>query len=303
MSKPRSTFSQRFVKKQSKTISDDFPKTARIALVYLFADLVDRNFIDSDRKNPNLAIINELCRTARIDYDELDQRPAYEEQIKYLFERMKWWQIYIFCERIYDRLLSSVGDFNDYGNWIETKSLSDVRNYYVDEINVILEEENIAFTFADGEFHRRGRAQTQKNIQRVGTVLNDPNMSGVREHYNKARRFFDQRPKPDVKNCVKEALCALEACIEILTPKSASKDFAKAIRQLEGNDHKCIPSPIAQGMIKLYAYRGSGQGVAHAALKGSRVSDIDAELVLSLVASYITYLYDIFKFPEEDIPF
>ncbi len=120
----------------------------------------------------------------------------------------------------------------------------------------------------------------------------------MRTHFNKARKFFNERPEPDVENCVKEAVCALEATLEIVTKKNVGGNFAKAIKQIPE-----IPSPIAEGMIKLYAYRGDGQGIAHAASKGSKVSEIEAELVLSLAASYITYLYDLFPEPEDEIPF
>ena len=60
---------------------------------------------------------------------------------------------------------------------------------------------------------------------------------------------------------------------------------------------------MAIGIIKLHAYRGSGQGVAHAALAGTKVSELEAELVLSLVASYITYLTDLLLRPEDENPF
>ncbi|HEY9756337.1 MAG TPA: hypothetical protein V6C97_14315 [Oculatellaceae cyanobacterium] len=165
-----------------------------------------------------------------------------------------------------------------------------------------MEEENLAFHFSDGQFHRRGRLQTQKAFERVGAVLAAHRLEKVKSHYNNARKFFDTRPTPDFENCVKEALCALEACIEILTAKNASKDFEKAIRQLQGNNPNQIPSPIGEGMIKLHSYRGSGQGVAHASLQGNRVAVVDAELVLSLVAAYITYLVDLFPVAE-DVPF
>ena len=79
----------------------------------------------------------------------------------------------------------------------------------------------------------------------------------------------------------------------MLTNLSASNDFTKTIKQIQGNDVKQIPPPIAESIIRLYAYRGSGQGVAHAAPNGNKVTEIEAELVLNLVASYVTYLVDI----------
>ena len=73
----------------------------------------------------------------------------------------------------------------------------------------------------------------------------------LEDYYSKARKFFDQRPSPDMENCIKESLCALEACVEALTGKPASNDFTKVINQLKGNDPKQIPAPIAEAMIKL----------------------------------------------------
>jgi hypothetical protein len=189
------------------------------------------------------------------------------------------------------------------GRWVETKGLSQVREYYTDELNNILAEENIGYTFINGEFQRRGRPQTQKSIQRLGAVLADPRLARVRAHFNEARSFFDERPDADVEDCVKEAVCALEAAVEILTDRPASRDFERMIKRLEGGESGEIPPPIAQGMIKLRAYRGSAQGVAHAALKGNVVSEAEAELVLSVVAACVTYLHDVLSPQEEQFPF
>jgi hypothetical protein len=296
-------FTQRFGLEQSKPIDDDFPESARIALTHLMDALADMQYLTRQDR-----VLNELFRTGRFTGQEFDfsfEDPFFD-RVLHVLQKMEWWQVYAFCERVYDHLLQSTGFYPDAQfeeSWVETESISEVREHYTNELNDILAEENLAYHFLDGQFQRRGRAQTQKSIQRVGVVLADPSLTRVRNHYNKARKFFDERPEPDVENCIKETLCALEACLEILIKKGANKDFTKAIKQLQGNDPKQIPAPIAEGMIKLHAYRGSGQGVAHAALHGSRVSEVEAELVLNLVASYITYLVDLLSQPEEGIPF
>jgi hypothetical protein len=125
----------------------------------------------------------------------------------------------------------------------------------------------------------------------------------ARNHYNKAVKFFNERPSPDVHNCVKEAICALEAFAEIIFGKKAAKSFDEVIRSREGNAEGKIPPSIGESIIRLRAFRGNAQGVAHAALEGSFVGVIEAELTLSLVASYITYLNDRFSQGEEEIPF
>jgi len=219
---------------------------------------------------------------------------------------MEWYRLYGFIERVYDRLLSAVETPKDQEypdeDWIEVISLREIRQEFSDEIELWLSEENLAYSFVDGQFQRRGRAITQKSAERVGSVLGAQNLVEVRRHYNKARHFFDLLPEPDTTNCIKEALCSLEACIEVMSGLSASDNFTKAIKQLQGNDAKQIPPAIAESMIKLFAYRGSGQGVAHAALTGSKVSEFEAEVVLNLTASFITYIVDLLH-QEEEIPF
>jgi hypothetical protein len=292
-------FTQRLGIQPSKPIDNDFPKSTRIALAQLISMLSEKNYLKSQD-----ALLTELHRTGRLTGQEFDfdyETPFLTKVVTALLQ-IEWFRVYIFCERIYDHVFEVYGYFQE-EQWAEIASLAEVRRFFTDELNLILAEDNLAFHFVNGRFQRRGRAQTQNNFQRVGTVLSFPILSGVRDHYNKARKFFDERPKPDVENCVKEALCALEACLEVLTKKPASNDFAKVVKQFQGNEPRQIPPPIAEGMIKLHAYRGSGQGVAHAAPQGNRVSEVEAELVLSLVATYITYLVDLFSEPEAEVPF
>jgi hypothetical protein len=295
-------FGQRFGFEQSKPIDDDFPESARVALAYLLDNLVHKGYVSSWRE-----VYDELHRTGRL----VDVKSGASGRVLALdlLREMNWVQVYVFCERVYDCLLIPRGYFEESlpydhsGAWVETESISEVRAYYVDGLNSILAEENIGYHFVNGQFQRRGRPQTQKSIQRLGAVLADPRLARVRVHFNKARKFFDERPEPDTENCVKEAVCALEASVEILTGKPASRNFDRVIRQFQGNEPGKIPPPIVEGMIKLRAYRGGAQGVAHAALEGSAVSEVGAELVLSLVATYITYLVDLFQQEEEELPF
>lgn len=299
-------FAQRFGFDTSKPVTDDFPDKARVSLAYLFRDLLDRRYIESWHR-----VHQELHRTGAITDDVitddvLGQYPAKKDldTALVLLQEMKWDRVYSFCERAYRRLLRTVEGWDDeMDGMVTTVAIGEVRDYYQGELNELLGENNIGYHFVDGEFQRRGRAQTQKSIQRVGTVLSQSRLVPVRVHFNKALKYFNERPEPEKENCVKEAVCALEAAVEVLTRKPASKDFTKAVRQLEGSGPGQIPPPIVQGMIKLYAYRGSAQGVSHAALEGSNVSEIEAELVLTLVASYVTYLADLFPEEEQEIPF
>ena len=295
MQTPQASFMQRFGF-NTRLVLDDFPMGARYSLVYLLRSLLADDYVEHDRR-----VLNELARIKGDADIPVPPEASTLDQIEALILNLDWKRLYAFCERVYSRLICEVSRWENNDHIIIT-SLDEARRYYEEELNTILSENGIGYAFIQGQFQYPGRVQTQKLIQRVGAVLSQPRLAPVAAHYYKSHRFFQMAPAPDTANCVKEALCALEACVEVVTGVPASNDFDKAVRQLQGNEPGKIPPAIASGMVKLAAYRGAGQGVAHAALQGSPVTPIEAELVMNLVASYITYLADSFPEPD-DIPF
>jgi hypothetical protein len=288
------TFEQRFGLASGKPVSNDFPRTAKIALSYIIEDLINRKYIHEGHQGSWSVIITEALRISRID-NYPDQFQTFREEFLWVLDQANWPRVFTFCERIYSRLLTDA--------YTKLESLEYIRKYFSDEINQLLMEENMDYKFIDGQFERRGRAQTQKSIKKMGFVLSDSNLIEVRKHFNKAIKFFNQTLEPDYHNSVKEALCALECAIEICTGKDASNNFTKVMKELEGSTKEKIPAPISQSIQKIYAYRGSGQGVSHSAPKGYRVTELEAELVLNLIAAFITYIVDLFPITQDDLPF
>lgn len=285
---------------RGKAIDNDFPMDSRIAVGYLILSLINSGYIrDSE------GVFSELFRTGRLTKHDLPHA-GYRinaNQIITPLQDMQWFRVYIFCERLYDTLLVAAG-YSEGDYWIESVPLVDVKQYFSTEINSIMAEDNLAYIFVNGRFQRRGRAHTQSAFRRIGTVLSDTRLTQTRRHYIKARKFFDERPVPDTENCIKEAICSLEDCVQSLTQLKASRDFAGSIRKLQGLNPGQIHPSIAEGIIKLHAYRGGARGVAHAAPDGGPTTAVDAELVLSLVASYVTYLVDLYATQEDnDAPF
>lgn len=276
-----------------KLIYDDFPANARIALDYMLHGMNEKGYLTGLDE-----LELELKRIGRFTTNDFERVKGAARNLRPfdLLYELEWYQVFLFCERIYVRFLKEVEHVD---GWVW---LDDVRRYFSEEINLILDEENLAYHFENGVFVRRGRAQTQKAIERVGTVLGDPRLDEVRKLFNKARGEFDRRPEPDSENCVKDAICALEVSIEVLTGRHAGRDFAVAVRQSAGNGSRQIPSPIGESMVKLHGYRGSGANVSHGTLDGNKVTVLEAELVLSMVATFITYLVDLMPV-EDEVPF
>lgn len=291
-------FNQRFgTGLPNRPVDKEVPESARIGLIGILSKLENDGCISSWGALDTEAL--HVSRKLRKEFAKTDD----EAMCIDLVMEMGWERFYVFCEKVYRILQPSQFYDNQEHEYVVTGTLQDAQVHYSAELNELLAEENLAYEFADGVFQRRGRPQTQKSLRRVSAVLADPKYGQVRNHYNKAVKFYDERPNPDIQNCIKEAACALEAFVEILFGKRAAKNFDDAIRSRQGNLEGQIPPAIVESIIKLRAFRGNARGVAHAAIEGGIVSEVEAELTLSLVASYITYLYDKFPSKEEEIPF
>lgn len=297
-------FNQRFgVAQPDRPIDEDFPKPARTGVLSILAKLEAKNRVPSWS-----SLATEALHTARRLKKEYPDKSS-EDICEAVLYDLSWDRVYMFCEKVF-RVLQpareyddSAQDFSRPPEYQIIETLEDSQSFFTRELNELLAEENLAYEFSEGMFQRRGRPHTQKMLQRVGMVLGEPKYVVARKHYNKAKAFFSERPAADVENCIKEAICALEAFVETLFGHRAAKSFDETLRTKQGNAEGEIPPTIVESIIKLRAFRGNAKGVAHAAIQGDFVSEIEAELVLSLVASYITYLRDRFPPSEEKIPF
>jgi len=229
-------FNQRFgTGLPDRPIDKDVPDSACIGLLGILDKLQQKTYVESGD-----ALCTEALLVARRRKSEFTARSD-EEICETVVKDLLWDKFYIFCERVY-RLRQPAHHWNGYAEDMEvTGTLEEAQHFYTYEINELLAEENLAYEFAEGIFQRRGRPQTRKSLQRVSAVLADPNFGQSKKHYNKAVDFFNERPNADVENCIKEAVCALEAFVEILFGKTTSK-FDEAIRSKQGKSRRQNPT-------------------------------------------------------------
>ena len=295
---PHESFQVRNGLQNKLLITNDFPYSARVGLVYIIDDLLDNGYLQRENNNTiKYSIINrEISRLSR-DLTEYNH-----SEINPLIMNMDWKLNFELMERIYLKILKEICEYDMNGNVIDVvKNISEVRNYYSEEVNTLLNEESIGFEFVDGLFMRKGYLKTIKSIAKSNTVLSDPDLAIAKNHYNKAIQYFSDIKNPDFENCIKESICALEFCLERLYSKEITKNFENGIRKL--GQEKKVPAPIIESIIKMYGYRNNANGVAHGTGSGLIVSEKEAELVISLIADYITYFYSLLKTEEELIPF
>ena len=287
---------------QHRRIDTSFPDSARTALLHLLYDLEEKRYVAGWP-----AIARELQRIGRqppVSYGS--SSAAAEKQAKVDAEAalasLKWEKAYDFCERLYSHLPQDAGHWVDNDNFEITTPKSDVQKYIASELERIFLEESLAFEFVEGFVRRRGRKHTVDQTTRAQVVLGDNRLAGARKHYEKALQFFRHPTKPDYENCVKEAVCAVEAAGKALFPAAKAATLGDLAKWFLTTKDYAVPKALVKTIEGVYAYRSGGDGVGHGGAAGGAATAEVAEYVLSVSASQIIYLVDV-ESTDDDIPF
>lgn len=301
MAQSDAPFSARY-RGQHQQIDKSFPDSARTALLHLLYDLEEKRYVAGWP-----AIARELQRIGRqppVSYSS--SSVAAEKQAKVDAEAalasLKWERTYDFCERLYSHLPQDVGHWVDNDNFEITTPKSDVQKYIARELERIFLEERLAFEFVEGLVRRRGRKHTVDQTTRAQVVLGDNRLVSARKHYEKALQFFRHPTKPDYENCVKEAVCAVEAAGKALFPAAKAATLGDIAKWFLTTKDYAVPKALVKTIEGLYAYRSCGDGVGHGGAAGGAATAEVAEYVLSVSASQIIYLVDV-ESMNDDIPF
>ncbi len=132
-----------------------------------------------------------------------------------------------------------------------------------------------------------GSEVDRDNILQCLSDLKDPAFEKTREHFEKAGRLLS---KQEYAESVGQSIKAFEACLR----KLANRPTLWGIYVLEECDKKFnLPLPLKESMKDMFKYRNDAEDVGHSKKEGSTcpVPDRwDAQLVYTLIASYIAYL-------------
>lgn len=291
-------FARRFGVTRGRIVDDDFPLDARMALRHVLGDLVGAERVESWTP-----VLREVERLARVSPSSFEYEHQREDRAWELMKELPWERVFELVERIHAKFLRPTYVWINANEQAEDLSLDTVRAEFAAEVNQVLLEENFAFEFRDGRFYRPGGLQLQRASSSAHKVLARPELKEAREHFLKAVRFYDGAVGADYPNAAKEAVSALEAAIKGLFPDKKENDCRRILRQLTGPGEEEVPPTLANVAEQVYAFRGAATAVAHGGAQGGTVTPEVAELVMSLVASYITYLASLSDRLNEELPF
>jgi ABC-type cobalt transport system substrate-binding protein len=245
-------------------------ESARIGLYHIV-----ESFLELPKyKSAFLVLYKEICKALRIGRD----RSVFEDfsaslALETLIKECQWWQFYDICEVVWAALYSS-------------RSRLDQKEF-AKQVNALFREEQLGFELREGEVEKVGSGFIDAQIKEARYLLKEPEFKGADEQFEKAIKALNVRPKPDVENCVKDAVGTIESVGRIIVndEKALLSDIIKNMVK-----KGIIPQPLDQTFQKLYAYRGDQPGVAHGAVGASKMTVDEAELVLAMSAAMIIYL-------------
>jgi hypothetical protein len=286
-----------------RKVDNDFPPSARIGLLHLLFVLSDRDYIGGWA-----TVARELQRIGRVPPVEYDASSVKDNQkikndVEQLVLNLAWDKALDFCERLHSYLAQDVTVWNSDDRLELITPKAEVQKFISDDLQRLFYEEELAFEFSDGVVRRQGRRHTVDLASRAQMAMGDLSLNGARKHYEKAMQFFRHPSNPDYENCVKEAVCAVEAAGKALFPNASAATLGDLSKWLKNTREIVVPNALTKVIDGIYGYRSGGDGVGHGGAMGGVATSEVAELILAICASLIIFLVDVCKSQEPDVPF
>jgi hypothetical protein len=185
-------------------------------------------------------------------------------KIRDLYNKLQWFEIYDLIEFF----LSN----------IESRG---TKNLIWGGIASVLELENTSYRIIEGLVVPLTSEEEIKEIKKVYDIPSK--YDTVKEHYEKALKFFSMRPDPDYANSIKEAISAVESLVMVRAGEK--KELSKLIDKLD------IHPQLKQGFKNLYNWTSDDSGIRHGEFGASFPCDEpEARYMLITCAAFINYL-------------
>lgn len=187
---------------------------------------------------------------------------------KWFFEQAKWYEKYDLIEFLakIDARILKIG--------------------FIDDCNNALKREMAGYRIVDESI---AQITSEEEIIEIEQALDySSKWTPVNTHLKTAIEYFSNRENPDFRNCVKEAISAVESmCVIITGDKKAT--LGQALSEIEKKFQ--IHSALKSAFSALYGYTSDSGGIRHSLLKDDiSVSFEDAKFMLVSCSGFINYL-------------
>lgn len=191
---------------------------------------------------------------------------GYDQLRQYFFEA-KWYQIYDFVE------------------FISIHGPDGYRSDFISQCNFYLEKENSGYRFVDGKIIEITSSEEINEIEKA--IEESTPYYGVKQHLKTAITLLSDRENPDYRNSIKESISAVEAlCKKVTGDEKAT--LGRAVKKLD--EKSSIHSSLKKAFSSLYGYTSDADGIRHALMKESNLTNNDARFMLISCSAFINYV-------------
>lgn len=261
---------------QIESIDDELRNTLwSLLTIHYWKKLRNRRGYENYIKPSNL---DELFEALWIDYFKwpIDTIPTLFEGrgdsygysiLRNYFLNAEWYQAYDFVE------------------FISMRGPENYRSGFISQCNVYLEKENSGYRFVDGKIIEISSSEEISEIESA-IEISTP-YYGVKQHLETAIRLLSDRENPDYRNSIKESISAVETlCKKVTGHEKARLDDALKILEEQGVVHPALKKAFSS----LYGYTSDADGIRHALMKKSNVTNSDARFMLVSCSAFINYV-------------
>ena len=185
---------------------------------------------------------------------------------KYFFSA-QWYQVYDLVE------------------FISIHGPNQFQSGFISNCNVYLEKENSGYRFVDGKIIEISSSEEISEIENA-IEISTP-YYGVKQHLETAIKLLSDRENPDYRNSIKESISAVETlCKKVTGRDKATLDDALKILE----EQEVVHPALKKAFSSLYGYTSDADGIRHALMRKSNVTNSDARFMLVSCSAFINYV-------------
>jgi hypothetical protein len=155
------------------------------------------------------------------------------------------------------------------------------------EANALLERELSAFRFVQRHLVRLSNRSEIESIEEAVSRSARTGLAGVQTHLDAALALLGQKPTPDYRNAIKEAISAVESAVKCIAG-STGGGLDSALRRID--KHIPVHGALKAGFLSLYGFTSDEDGIRHAILDESNVGYDEAKFMLVACSAFVNFL-------------
>lgn len=224
---------------------------------------------------------------ANLFKERVDDMPTLNDfaqsEIKNRFFDGKWHEVYDLIEYALQLYVYYYTNTCDGPTRYHLESPSDTFSRF----NRILEREMSGYRFINGVLTPiTDKAEVQEIAEAIQTA-DTLGLGGARQHLESALRCLGQKPTPDYRNSIKEAISAVES----VAKKIAGKDSGKLAEALDILAQQTgMHGALKSAFSKLYGYTSDEDGIRHAILNEPDVGFAEAKFMVVSCSAFVNYV-------------